>query len=159
MRDPYEVLGVSKSAARPISRVLIGASRKLHPDANKHDPKAASHFAELNAAYEVVGDGDSAKHLIAERLTPKVSHVSRASKGSVRNRVVGTDRARVRISKTSASDLMVSVVRAAALAEASRISCAGCSEAAAAPRAARAPNSKMKISVRRPVQGRICTLR
>jgi DnaJ-class molecular chaperone len=33
----------------------------LHPDANKHDPKAASRFAELNAAYEIVGDGDKRK--------------------------------------------------------------------------------------------------
>ena len=33
----------------------------MHPDANKHDPKAASRFAELNAAYEIVGDADKRK--------------------------------------------------------------------------------------------------
>src|SRR6202035_3656129 len=32
-----------------------------HPDANKHDPKAASRFAELNAAYEIVGDKEKRK--------------------------------------------------------------------------------------------------
>ena len=62
MRDPYEVLGVSKSASEAdIKSAYRRLAKKLHPDANKHDPKAASHFAELNAAYEVVGDGDKRK--------------------------------------------------------------------------------------------------
>jgi DnaJ-class molecular chaperone len=62
MRDPYEVLGVSKTASEAdIKSAYRRLAKKLHPDANKHDPKAASHFAELNAAYEVVGDGDKRK--------------------------------------------------------------------------------------------------
>ncbi len=36
-------------------------AKKLHPDANKHDPKAASRFSELNAAYEIAGDGEKRK--------------------------------------------------------------------------------------------------
>ncbi|MCK9908995.1 DnaJ domain-containing protein [Microbacteriaceae bacterium K1510] len=36
-------------------------AKKLHPDANKHDPKAATRFAELNAAYEIVGDDEKRK--------------------------------------------------------------------------------------------------
>jgi len=57
MRDPYEVLGVSKSAGEAeIKSAFRKLAKKLHPDANKHDPKAASRFAELNAAYEIVGD-------------------------------------------------------------------------------------------------------
>jgi DnaJ-class molecular chaperone len=57
MRDPYEVLGVQKSA-RPeeIKKAFRRLAKKLHPDANKKDPKAAVKFAEINAAYEVVGD-------------------------------------------------------------------------------------------------------
>jgi len=57
MRDPYEVLGVQKSA-RPdeIKKAFRRLAKKLHPDANKKDPKAAVKFAELNAAYEVLGD-------------------------------------------------------------------------------------------------------
>src|SRR5215469_8138436 len=31
-------------------------AKKLHPDANKKDPRAAAKFAELNSAYEIVGD-------------------------------------------------------------------------------------------------------
>src|SRR3979490_1135844 len=62
MRDPYDVLGVSKSAsAADIKSAFRRLAKKLHPDANKHDPKAASHFAELNAAYEIVGDAEKRK--------------------------------------------------------------------------------------------------
>src|SRR5262245_401049 len=62
MRDPYEVLGVSKGASEAdIKSAYRQLAKKLHPDANKHDPKAATHFAELNAAYEVVGDPDKRK--------------------------------------------------------------------------------------------------
>jgi DnaJ-class molecular chaperone len=57
MRDPYQVLGVSKSASEAeVKSAFRKLAKKLHPDANKHDPKAATRFAELNAAYEIVGD-------------------------------------------------------------------------------------------------------
>jgi DnaJ-class molecular chaperone len=62
MRDPYDVLGVSKSAsAADIKSAFRKLAKKHHPDANKHDPKAASRFAELNAAYEIVGDAEKRK--------------------------------------------------------------------------------------------------
>jgi DnaJ-class molecular chaperone len=62
MRDPYEVLGVSKSAsAADIKSAFRRLAKKLHPDANKHDKNAASRFAELNAAYEILGDEDKRK--------------------------------------------------------------------------------------------------
>ena len=62
MRDPYDVLGVSKNAgAAEIKSAFRRQAKKLHPDANKHDPKAASRFAELNAAYEILGEADKRK--------------------------------------------------------------------------------------------------
>ena len=62
MRDPYQVLGVSKNAsAADIKSAFRKLAKKLHPDANKHDPKAASRFAELNAAYEILGEADKRK--------------------------------------------------------------------------------------------------
>jgi DnaJ-class molecular chaperone len=62
MRDPYEVLGVARGAsAAEVKSAFRRHAKKLHPDANKHDPKAASRFAELNAAYEIVGDADKRK--------------------------------------------------------------------------------------------------
>src|SRR3974377_1795787 len=62
MRDPYEVLGVTKGASEgDIKSAYRRLAKKLHPDANKHDPKAASRFAELNAAYEIAGDDKKRK--------------------------------------------------------------------------------------------------
>src|SRR5881397_3580182 len=62
MRDPYDVLGVSKNAsAAEIKSAFRQQAKKLHPDANKHDPKAAARFAELNAAYEILGEADKRK--------------------------------------------------------------------------------------------------
>src|ERR1700751_1101327 len=62
MRDPYEVLGVKKSAdAAAIKSAYRKLAKKLHPDANKTDPKAAQRFAELNSAYEILGEDDKRK--------------------------------------------------------------------------------------------------
>jgi DnaJ-class molecular chaperone len=62
MRDPYEVLGVQKNAnPAAIKSAFRKLAKKLHPDANKQDKKAATKFAELNAAYEILGDQDKRK--------------------------------------------------------------------------------------------------
>jgi DnaJ-class molecular chaperone len=62
MRDPYGVLGVPKNAsAAAIKSAFRRLAKKLHPDANKDDKNAATSFAELNAAYEIVGDDDKRK--------------------------------------------------------------------------------------------------
>ena len=62
MRDPYEVLGVKKTAdAAAIKGAYRKLAKKLHPDANKSDPKAAQRFAELNSAYEILGAEDKRK--------------------------------------------------------------------------------------------------
>ncbi len=57
MRDPYVVLGVGKNAdAAAIKSAYRRLAKKLHPDANKNDPKTAQRFAELNSAYEIIGE-------------------------------------------------------------------------------------------------------
>lgn len=57
MRDPYEVLGVPRGAsASAIKGAYRKLAKKLHPDANAKDPKAAGRFSELNSAYEILGD-------------------------------------------------------------------------------------------------------
>jgi DnaJ-class molecular chaperone len=62
MPDPYEVLGVDrKASAGDIKSAFRRLAKKLHPDANKNDPKAATRFAEINAAYEILGDDDKRK--------------------------------------------------------------------------------------------------
>jgi DnaJ-class molecular chaperone len=62
MRDPYEVLGLDrKASATDIKSAYRRLAKKLHPDANKNDPKAATRFAELNAAHEILEDEDKRK--------------------------------------------------------------------------------------------------
>jgi len=57
MRDPYDVLGVPRGAsAANIKSAFRKLAKKLHPDANTGDPKAAARFSELNSAYEILGD-------------------------------------------------------------------------------------------------------
>ncbi len=59
MRDPYTVLGVSRSVSE---KELKSAYRRLakahHPDQNKDDPKAHAKFAEISAAYDFLTDKD-----------------------------------------------------------------------------------------------------
>lgn len=56
MRDPYTILGVGKSAdAAEIKKTFRKLAKKYHPDQSK-DPKAKERFAEVSAAYEILGD-------------------------------------------------------------------------------------------------------
>jgi DnaJ-class molecular chaperone len=62
LRNPYDVLGVAKGADQAeIKKAFRRLAKKLHPDANKADPKAAARFAELNSAYEILGEEDKRK--------------------------------------------------------------------------------------------------
>ena len=62
MRDPYEVLGVPRSAsAAAIKSAYRKLAKKHHPDSNKNDPKAAARFAEISSANEILGDEDKRK--------------------------------------------------------------------------------------------------
>lgn len=62
MRDPYDVLGVPKSADEAaIKKAYRKLAKQYHPDANKNDPKAQEKFSEINAAYEIVGDSAKRK--------------------------------------------------------------------------------------------------
>jgi DnaJ-class molecular chaperone len=69
MRDPYEVLGVPRTAdASAIKSAYRKLAKKLHPDSNKNDPKAAMRFAEANSAYEIVGDEKKRKQFDAGEI-------------------------------------------------------------------------------------------
>ena len=58
MRDPYEVLGVSRSATEEeIKKAYKSLSRKYHPDANINNPRkeeAEEKFKEIQQAYQQV---------------------------------------------------------------------------------------------------------
>jgi molecular chaperone DnaJ len=58
-RDPYEVLGVDRSADdSAIKKAFRKLARELHPDVNKHDPDAEDKFKEAAEAYEILSDAD-----------------------------------------------------------------------------------------------------
>jgi DnaJ-class molecular chaperone len=59
MRDPYEVLGLERSAsAADVKRAYRKLAKEYHPDRHGGDKRAQARFAELNAAYEILGDKD-----------------------------------------------------------------------------------------------------
>jgi len=57
MRDPYDVLGVARGASEAeVKKAFRRKAKQHHPDKNRDDPKAPDRFAELNSAYEILGD-------------------------------------------------------------------------------------------------------
>lgn len=69
MRDPYDVLGVPKTASEAdVKKAFRKLAKTWHPDRNQNDPKARDKFAELNNAYEIVGDPDKRKKFDAGEI-------------------------------------------------------------------------------------------
>lgn len=57
MRDPYDVLGVARTASEDeVKKAFRRLAKQYHPDHNKDNPKATQAFAEANQAYEILGD-------------------------------------------------------------------------------------------------------
>ncbi len=62
MRNPYQILGVATAASEAdIKKAYRKLAKAYHPDTNKSDPKAKDKFAEVNLAYEILGDGEKRK--------------------------------------------------------------------------------------------------
>ncbi len=59
MRDPYTVLGVSRSASeKDIKSAYRKLAKKYHPDQNPDDPASHGKFAEATNAYDLLNDAD-----------------------------------------------------------------------------------------------------
>lgn len=55
--DPYEILGLTRSASQDeIKRKYRELAKRFHPDRNPNDKSAERKFKEVQAAYEVLGD-------------------------------------------------------------------------------------------------------
>src|SRR5712692_10725410 len=58
----YEILGVKRDASeKEIRSAYRKLARKYHPDVNPGDQKAETTFKKINAAYEVLSDGEKHK--------------------------------------------------------------------------------------------------
>ena len=59
MRDPYQILGVAKSASEAeIKKAFRNLAKKHHPDTHAGDETAKKRFQEISAAYDILGDKD-----------------------------------------------------------------------------------------------------
>lgn len=57
MRDPYDVLGVSRSASQAeIKKAYRKLAKELHPDRHPNNQRIGERFKEVSAAYQIVGD-------------------------------------------------------------------------------------------------------
>ena len=58
MKDPYQVLGVSRNASDDeINKAYRALAKKYHPDLNPNDPHAAEKIKEINVAYDAIKSG------------------------------------------------------------------------------------------------------
>lgn len=63
MKDPYAVLGVSKTAtAEEIKKAYRKLARQHHPDLHPNDPSAVEKFKEIGAANETLSDAAKRAH-------------------------------------------------------------------------------------------------
>jgi DnaJ-class molecular chaperone len=59
MKDPYEVLGVPKTASEAdIKKAFRALAKKHHPDKHQGDATAQKRFQEISGAYDILGDKD-----------------------------------------------------------------------------------------------------
>ncbi|WP_370179103.1 DnaJ C-terminal domain-containing protein [Alteriqipengyuania sp.] len=57
MADPYDILGVGRSASeQEIKSAYRKLAKELHPDRNKDNPNAAERFSDITKAYDLLSD-------------------------------------------------------------------------------------------------------
>jgi len=71
MKDPYEILGVSKTASEAdIKKAFRTLAKKHHPDKHAGDAAAQKRFQEISGAYDILGDKDKRAQFDAGAIGP-----------------------------------------------------------------------------------------
>jgi len=69
MRDPYEVLGVARTASQDeIKKAYRALAKKLHPDLNPGDKAIEQRFKDVSAAYDLLSDKDRRRQFDAGEI-------------------------------------------------------------------------------------------
>jgi DnaJ-class molecular chaperone len=68
-RDPYQELGVSRTAsADEIRKAFRKLAKQHHPDTNPNDKEAEERFKRVSAAFDILGDADKRKKFDAGEI-------------------------------------------------------------------------------------------
>ena len=71
MKDPYEVLGVPKTASEAdIKKAFRSLAKKHHPDKHAGDAAAQKRFQEISGAYDILGDAEKRAQFDAGAIGP-----------------------------------------------------------------------------------------
>jgi DnaJ-class molecular chaperone len=71
MKDPYEVLGVAKTASEAeIKKAFRALAKKHHPDKHAGDAAAQKRFQEISGAYDILGDKEKRTQYDAGAIGP-----------------------------------------------------------------------------------------
>jgi DnaJ-class molecular chaperone len=69
MNDPYEVLGVARTASQAeIKKAYRALAKKLHPDVNPGDTAVEQRFKEVSAAYDLLSDSERRRQFDAGEI-------------------------------------------------------------------------------------------
>jgi DnaJ-class molecular chaperone len=71
MRDPYDILGVPRTASEAdIKKAFRSLAKKHHPDKHPGDAGAQKRFQEISGAYDILGDKDKRAQFDAGAIGP-----------------------------------------------------------------------------------------
>ena len=80
MNDPYETLGVPRSATdKEIKEAFKKLARKFHPDLHPGDKAAETKFKEISAANDLLKDKEKRRRSMRARLTLPVQSSQNSS--------------------------------------------------------------------------------